>query len=794
MPQKAYLWILRIGAILSFVCVFFVFRGLLFPYITSKQIPFNILTEILLVFWAAFIVKYPQWNPFKGYLQSWPFKIFFNKKKNENSAENNSAAEIGKKVPANLVTFGLIAFFIVILISCFTGIDFHMSFWSNAERMLGVYHILHFFILYLVLITVMRDRRDWTMTLTALLVVAVNVAAGSMGKEGQAYSTLGNTLYASVFMIFAFFIMLILFFHKNEGGRGNYGSFVRWFYLLALPFLFWQFRRADNTGAYVGMGAGFISFLFLFGVTSAKRVLRILSWIVAAVIFLGLLLVFTNHNNPFITNNKILGQMNFQKNTFQTRLLSWESAAKDFHNHWLIGTGFGNYSVIFDKYFSAEFFKYSRTETYFDRAHDNLIDIASTSGILGLLAYLSIFAGVGVYLIKALRRRRISPLEFCLLSSLFVAYFVQNLTVFDSFVSYLCLMVVLGYVNWLANTDEERGNERALLAVGGPSGFSDKEIYALLASGIVAVFLIYNYAILPLGMLNRVIQGQIAFSQGDLLTSTALYKDALSHNTPIDKDGRSMFLRSIGDAGWSIGKLSEAQAEDIIEFAVSMGQKNLAYNPNDSLMNMEMARVYNAGFIAVKDQTKKAEYAKQSLIYIDRSIAASPQRIPVYFIKAQFLISQNKIDQAIATLEYASSLSAEYFETSCQLSQVYLIKQNIMETTKASSSAQTVGDKGWEAMDKCLANNGADNLMVEDVVKEAVNHYIKKNDPDKVVLLYEQLVQFEPKNSQFWATLAKLYAQVGKIEEAKKAALEAAAINPGLKADVDEFIKQLDNQ
>jgi hypothetical protein len=156
MPQKVYLWILKIGAILSFLCVFFVFKGLLFPYITSKQIPFNMLMEFLLIFWLAFIVKFPQWSPFRGITKTWPISLFFKAKKVEiaeqevlppaRNDQKNKAIEASPAVPeiskaSHYITLGMALFFVIITISCFTGVDFHMSFWSNAERMLGVFHI-----------------------------------------------------------------------------------------------------------------------------------------------------------------------------------------------------------------------------------------------------------------------------------------------------------------------------------------------------------------------------------------------------------------------------------------------------------------------------------------------------------------------------------------------------------------------------------------------------------------------------------------------------------------------------
>ncbi|HTW96160.1 MAG TPA: O-antigen ligase family protein [Candidatus Methylomirabilis sp.] len=809
MSQKAYLWILKIGVILSFICVFFVFRGLLFPYITSKQIPFNILTEILLVIWLAFIIKFPQWNPFKGYRLSWPFNLFGAKKEivapvaevvqdNRRQKKNSTPADAPlppTPVPQNLITFALIAFFAVLIISCFTGVDFHMSFWSNAERMLGVFHILHFFILYLIMITVLRDWWSWQLTIGALVLAATGVALNSMKPGGMNYSSLGNTLYASGFMMFAFFFVMILFFHRDSGEpKKNELTFLKWFWFLTIPFLFILFHRADNTGEYVGFGAGVIAFVFLLGVVNKRQLVRWVSLLIAALLIGGFVFVFTHHNEPWIAQSKILREMNTGKNTFQTRLISWRGAAKDFHNHWLLGTGFGNYAIIFDKYFTADFFNYSQSETYFDRAHNNIVDLASTTGALGLAAYLSIFVGVGIYLIKALRRRRIRPLEFCIISGLFVAYFVQNLGVFDSFVTYICLMILLGYVNWLANTDQDRGNERALLAAGGPSGFANKEIYALLGFGLIVAFSIYNYAILPLQTLTGVIQGQIAFNDGDVYNATKIFEQALAHNTPIDKDGRSMFLRSVADDAWEISKLDAAKADEITSFAIKEGEANVKYNSHDSLMQLELSRVYDAAMRTTSDADKKNLYGQEALTHVDLSLAASPERVPVYFVKAQFLLGQNRLDDAIAVLEQAAALSKTFTDTYCQLGQLYLVKGNTLNEQKATSAAATFMTQGWQAMDQCLTGGGADNLAVEDIVKQAINHYSEKKDADKVLMLYEQLVKFESNNTQFLIFLAQLYEKHGDLEKAKQTALQAAQVDPKLQADVQDYIQGLDSQ
>src|SRR6056297_633757 len=161
MPQKAYLWILRVGIGLSFLSVFFVYTEFLFPYITSKQIYFNVVVEILVVFWLAFIIKYPNWNPFKirtkqGFFHKILDKInIFAYLRHRKHPVEEGAQETVKKYIGSGITFGLIAYFLAMLLTSLTSVDFNLSFWGDIERMLGFFHVAHFLFLYFIIITVM---------------------------------------------------------------------------------------------------------------------------------------------------------------------------------------------------------------------------------------------------------------------------------------------------------------------------------------------------------------------------------------------------------------------------------------------------------------------------------------------------------------------------------------------------------------------------------------------------------------------------------------------------------------
>ena len=733
MPQKIYLIILKSGIYLSFLSVFLVYKDLLFPFITSKQISFNILIEILFVFWLAFIIQYPSWRPKK----SW-------------------------------ISIGLIGFFIAITISCFTGVDFNLSFWGDIERMLGVFHLLHFLAFYFIVITVFTEWKDWKNLLIVSIVTAVLVSLNGLVKNVQ-YSTIGNTAYVSGYLIFNMYFALLLFFkEKNSGGW-------RWLYIASMPIMLLAFKKAGTTGAHVGLGFSIIVLLFLYAILNKNKKIRIYTLIFGVLLVAVLGLSFANKDSDFISKIpvlKVVREVNFQKNTFQTRLISWRAAAKDFKEHPILGTGHGNFAIIFDKHFEPTFYDYTRSETYFDRAHNNIIDIASTTGIVGLLTYLSIFIAVGYHLIKGYKGKKININEFILLTCLIIAYFIQNLAVFDSLVTYISLMVTLGFIYYLSQAEEESEFIK-------DKPFNNKEIFVLFGTGLLISIILFQYNIRPLQMLKGTIDGQIAFAQNDIIGGVEIYKKALSYDTVLDRDSRDSLVRAITARWTALNGMDREKAQGILDYAVEMCKKNIEYNPRDSLTQTELAQILNITAQFNKDNSEKFYfYSDQSLEAINKAINASPKRIPIYYSKAQIYAIRGENDKAIETLEYAASLNEKYYDSFCNLARYYFIDKN--------------KDKGFETMDKCLDLGGAGLLSPEDYVTNLINYYVTKEDWSRVLKLYERMSKLKPKDTKTWVNLASLYAKVGDNNKAIETAKKAAEIDPTLNDDVGVFIRGLD--
>jgi tetratricopeptide (TPR) repeat protein len=461
----------------------------------------------------------------------------------------------------------------------------------------------------------------------------------------------------------------------------------------------------------------------------------------------------------------------WNKPTFQTRLISWQAAAKDFPDHPILGTGHGNYAVIFDKHFTPNFFDFTRGETYFDRAHNNVVDIAATAGILGLVTYLSIFGAVAYYLIRGFRRGRISLHDFIILTGLLIAYFIQNLAVFDALVTYMSLMMTLAYIYWLDQEEEERGaaKDRKL---------ENPEIYALMGAGLLLFVIMYQYNIKPLQMLVATIDGQRAWAQGQVKETVDIYRQALSYNTVLDRDSRTSLNRLFAGNPDVLNGLDKKIGQEILDFNIELAETNVKYNESDSLNQMLLAQVLNtAASYNRDDPVKFAHYTERALKAIEDSIKASPGRVPIYFQKAQVYITRGEQDKAIETLKYAYDMYPPYYDSACYLGRTYLFYQNEAE--------------GYAYIDKCIDLGGRSLLSPVSYVKVLINHYVTAADWPRAIALYERLLELEPNEVDNWIKAAKLFAENGLKDKAVQAANKAVEINPGYKPYADEFINSL---
>jgi O-antigen ligase len=737
MSPKTYLRILQGGIIASLLIMLCVFKNLLFPYITSKQLPFNIIMEMLFALWLVFILRYPEYRPKK-----------------------------------NFISLGLLAYFLAILVSCFISVDFNLSVWGDAERMLGFFHLAHFLIFYFILITVFRTWKDWRILLLSSVAVATLVSLiGLFGANN--YSTIGNTAYVSGYLIFSIYFVILLFFRTQSKS-------LRWLYILPLIPMLIEFKNMHTSGAIIGLSVSILLMFLLIGLTHVNKKIRqgsIVAFILAVVVIAG---IFSQINSAWFQNS-FLKNLTSQKATFQTRLISWRGAAADFHNHPIFGTGFGNYALIFDKTFDSKFYDYSTSDTYFDRAHNNLIDITSTTGLVGLITYLSIFAAVVFYLRKEFKANGkysggdangLNNIEIIVILSLIAAYFIQNLVIFDSFSTLIGLMTILGFIYWLdlrrGSNEVEAREPRFVIKTDG------REAICLISFLLIAFIFTNYYNIKTWKMFIGTINGYSQINSGNLMAGVDIYKNSLTGGA-MERDARVTLINLVVANPSLFSNLTAAQAQDIFDYTISLAAKNVSYNPNDSMMQMQLAQILDtAARYNYRDPEKSNFYSTQSLEAIQASIDASPGRATVYFIKAQMQLVRGENDEAVATLKQGIALNPNYFEGYCRLAQVLFIFQVNLSYNKYDNE---IGD----TLNNCVDKGGSDQISSPSLLQMAIKYYSSTStDLLRATLLSERLATISAPDAKAWLTVAKLYSMLGSTTKAEESLQKAIEIDPSI--------------
>lgn len=741
MSPKTYLRILKGGIVASLLIMLFVFKSLLFPYITSKQLPFNIIMELLFALWLVFVMRYPEYRPKK-----------------------------------NWISFGLIAYFAAILISCFFSVDFNLSVWGDAERMLGFFHLAHFLIFYFIIITVFRSWKEWKTLLLSLVSVATLISLIGLFGANQ-YSTIGNTAYVSGYLIFSIYFIILLFFRANHKG-------ARWFYIIPLLIMLIEFKNMHTSGAIIGLGVSILLMFLLLGLSHINKKVRVGSLIAFVVAIIALVGLFSQINTPWFQNS-FLRNLTFQKATFQTRLISWQGAAKDFKNHPIIGTGFGNYAIIFDKTFDSKFYDYATSDTYFDRAHNNLIDITSTTGLVGLVTYLSIFVAVLVYLWKEFKlngkrtgsdANGLNNIEIVVLVSLITAYFIQNLVIFDSFTTLMGLMITLGFIYWLnlRRGSEEISEREPRFVIKKEGG----ELICLIVFLSTAFVFTNYYNINTLKMFQSSIDGYTEIARGNLEEGVNIYKKTLVGD-PMERDARVTLINLVSANPSMLSNLSTNKALDILDYVISLAQLNVVENPDDSMMQMQLAQVLDAAArYSYKNLERFNFYSTQAMQAIEASIEASPRRATTYFIKAQMQLFRNENDEAVATMKQAISLNANYSEGYCRLAQIFFV----IEDDKYDNE---IGD----IMNNCVDKGGASGINSANFLKLGINYYSDEEikDYNRAAILSERLAEISEPDPEIWYNQARLYYVIKKEVEAEVAFQKALALDPTLVDGWNEF-------
>ncbi len=652
--------LILVATFLSLLTPLILSADFFFPFVGPKSLYFMALAEIIFFSWLILIFIEPKYRP-----------------------------------KFNLVLFSLVVYLFVLILASIFGVNPSYSFWSKHERMTGVLMHLHLFGFFLVLSSVF-EKEDFEKFFLASVFVAILAALYALvnlkNPTMRGGGTIGNESFLGTYLLFNLFFALYLIFEtKDFLKRFSIFSFlILAFSICAIGVNFeglsfsqkisFFFFKSGARAAKISFFGGLVLLFFLWLIASEKKIFKIFGFLC---LISSLLLAGYSFFSFFKPESFVKNLVEKEVGSFGGRFPVWRGAWEGFKERPILGWGPENFEFSFVKHFDpCLFLPECGGEIWFDRAHNIIFDTLISSGILGLISYLLIFGVLFFVLWKNFLKKRIDFWLASIFTSLFVSYFVQNLTVFDMISSYLMFFLSLSFVASLEKEIKSYEKQTSL--------------HPLILTFVSLSFLICFtfFVILPTISSKSVI---LAIKAPPFSKKRILFEKRALSLSPLGKvQIRQFFAENFISAFYSTSTLSSQGAIEELEFLIEELKKSVKENPLDFRSLLRLGQHLN--ILANFDQ--KRIFEAQEIL--EKAIQVSPKNQQGYWTLAQNLISQGKFTEAIDLAQKALNLEPELETAHSVLIQILKLSGEIDLAKKKLEEAVKINPKWEESLSKIL--------------------------------------------------------------------------------------------
>ena len=698
-------------------------QSMFFPFITGKALYFRILVEIGFASWIILALIEPKYRP------------KFDK-----------------------MTILVILFAFITLLSDLFGVNPLGSIWSNFERMEGWITIVHLCALYLMFTNVLGrgdgSENRWKYWLWTSLTVAFAVGiyglvqyfGGAAIHQGgtRIDSSLGNSAYMAVYMLFHAIIALYLFVKKFKDSSFSLLPKIVYGFLFIL-FAF-EVYQTSTRGTIIGLGISllFMSLTYTIFGKGRKPLFRWLNLAFIIVVIVAGALIWTNKDSNFVQKSETLRRLtsiSWNDTTSQARGFIWPMALKGFTERPILGWGQENFNYIFNANYNPKMYN---QEQWFDRAHSVFLDWLVAGGILGFLLYISLYI-VSLYTIA--KSKRLDFSEKIVLSGLFIAYGIHNIFVFDNISSYIMFFAVISFVRLYDSTLSDQVSEKKQI---------NKDIVEYIALPIVLVlfvFVLYMVNVRIFTANTRLITALSKCYSG--VPDLSSFQSALSINSYLaNQEIREQYLNC------GVRIISSQLPVEIKQNAFDYMNNILA----DQIQTTPLdARIYVLGGTSML----QIGQMNVSIPLLSKGLSLSPNKQSIKLYMATALTNIGQTDQAV-------QLFKEAYESAPQF----------IELKKSYISGLVIA--GREAEARKLFPNDEDSFMNEDIA----NYYMRSKQYERGIEIFKYISEKDKSNIQKSARLSQAYYESGDKDKAIQVLKSIQSSHPELKEQIESTIKQ----
>ncbi len=719
--EKTLRWVALAGIFALPFIVLIVSRTLFFPFITGKNFTFRIIVEIIGAAWLALAFVYPQYRP----RRSWIFAA-------------------------------LVIFVVVIGIADSFGVNPFKSFWSNYERMEGWVTLAHLLVYFAASVSLLSTetlwKRWWQTSLAVSAMVAFYGLLQLMGyvtiNQGgvRLDATLGNATYLAIYMLFHIFIAA-LFLSKSwvEEKRQRpmavfiYGGLI----LVETLVLFFTATR----GAMLGLiGGALLASLILIIQAPRSRV----AWRAGVGVCLVVLLVgaiWLGRDSQFVQRIEPLqrlASLSFSESTIKSRFMNVGMALQGFYERPILGWGQENYAVVFDKYYDPRMYA---QEPWFDRVHNVIFDWLTAGGILGLLAYLALYAFA---LLALWRSPSFAMYERAIITGLLSGYLFYLLFTFDNIISYLLFVSLLAYIATRSSGDSRHVFEKSSIPAS-----SLPFLAALLVILLWGVAWFVNAHALAANKL--VIQG-LSPQQEGLTKNLDYFKGAIAYGTYGTQEAREHLSQSALQFASNTQVPVEVRQAFLTTTAEEM-QKQMQDAPLNARFPFFLGILLDA----------YGDY-KNARVALSRARELSPNKQSILFQLGLNALARGDTAEAMRVFKEAYTLAPEYYDA------------RIFYTAVAIHTGNEAVEREMIAV---LIEQG------ESLEPRVLSAYATKSRYDAIASLAAARIEKNPQELQPRLTYAAALYKMGERSRAIAALENLKLAQPSSAAQADSLIAEI---
>ncbi|MEI7451577.1 MAG: O-antigen ligase family protein [Candidatus Falkowbacteria bacterium] len=663
-----------------------------------------------------------------------------------------------------------VGFLFLLALPLFSSVDLATSFWGLYDRQEGYFSCLGYFLWFSLIFwnLLVSFQADFEVFKTKIFkIIAAISIAGAISSlygvlqilgidflnwseppalTGRTTSTLGQPNFLGSYLLF---VLPLSFYLITTAKNKIWRWLCIFFTFLNLACLLFTSSR----GAWVALFLGLVVLGISYLAKNRTAIFNKINWRYLVAVLLGIFLLFgTLMSYDNFLRQRVFGIFDFENGSVAARVYFWRASVDAISKEPVFGYGLENQEEILIKYYDKDWGVFGNVNARTNRAHNLILDILLTSGIIGLLAWVLLLTWATKLFWRTWKYSEHKNLALALYFGL--ATYILSLFFGFSFVVgnvYLYLFLALLAALDFASRSEGEFNKNRLPW--------PRFIYALLFLPLV-----FFGGRLVVSDFNALIQDHY-FSSMQKALLDGQYFEAYTLYDYIKESQPGYFYYDVNFLKVAYSKIFDVNDLSVKDGAKKIATKILADNNSNNYASVQARALahtilgdYSAAKIDFAALINRAPLLPENYVFEAKMLAVSGESEAslTAYDTALGLVP----DDADARLNWDHLLNVKRYKAG-----IYLGKGNVYMTIKKYEAAR--------ANYKMALGYG----FSLDLYKKIANTYYLEKNLDKAIWYNERASLINPSDYLWQYSLAVLYKEKGDKAKALRYATRAAELN-----------------